>query len=349
MVPLFSLLHSALQAHFTSSITLTMTDVLQSSAVIAPHPLPFSSTFRHLTHAAAIVLALTHHYTVAVLHSRAGQPRHFSAQSQRPQQSQQDASVSDVISNLHAAYIAFVVHPCQSVHIKHNPAASTTSFSTLVLHRLPRHHPLLLGSLPHPVALPISLPTTNPKSENQLHCLPFARHPLLQAVDMNQDLSFEEALKAHLFHAALQPASPASSLASRFMLAGCGESIYSATVGAVGRFMALQDTSFVMLGQRVLGYTAVRLHYGHPDVFDGLSVRGAIGMSKASAQLNLSEDLFYGFDMMERGGRATYVPYIRYGPYHHYTPFRHQHCPHTTRAHASTPASLCSLLRCVTR
>ena len=130
---------------------------------------------------------------------------------------------------------------------------------------------------------------------------------------MNQDFSFEEALKAHLFQAALQPSSPASSLASRFVLAGCGESIYSMSVGAVGRFMALQDDSFVTLGQRVLGYTAVRLHYGHPDVFDGLSVRGGIGMSKASAQLNLSEDVFQALDMMQRGGQATYVPFIRYG------------------------------------
>ena len=306
MPALFSLLHNALHAHFTSCITLQMTDLLQSSAAVVPHPLPFSSIFQHLTHAAALVLALTQYYTVALLRCRSHQLCDSSAR-------QHGTSVSGMLSCLHEAYIELVVHPYQSVHITNNPAASTTTFSPLVLHRLPRHHPLLLGSLPHPVALPVALPTTNPKSENQLHCLPFARHPLLQAVDMNQDFTFEEALKAHLFHAALQPSSPASSLASRFMLAGCGELIYSMTVGAVGRFMALQDTSFVMLGQRVLGYTAARLHYGHPDVFDGLNVRGGVGMSKASAQLNLSEDLFYGFDMVQRGGRATYVPYIRYG------------------------------------
>ena len=310
MHPFFSLLHNTLEAHFTSSITLMMTDLLQSNATLVSSPLPFSSIFQHLIHAASIVLSLTHNYTAAVRRCRQNQQRDSSAQSQ---QAQAGRSVSAVVSKLHDAYIELVIHPYQSVHTKHNLATSAATFSPLILHRLPRHHPLLLGSLPHPVALPVALPTTNPKSENQLHCLPFARHPLLQAVDMNQSLSFEEALKAHLFHTSLQPSSPAASLASRFVLAGCGELIYSMSVGAVGRFMALQDTSFVMLGQRVLGYTAVRLHYGHPDVFDGLSVRGGIGMSKASPQLNLSEDLFFGCDMLERGGRATYVPYIRYG------------------------------------
>ena len=306
MESVYSLLRNTVQVHFTSTITWTMTELLQSSALVTPHPVPFASIFQRLAHAGAIVLALTQHYAFTLLRCRPHLLYDSSAQSQPLQQ-------SSIVSKLHQAYIELVVHPYQSVHIKHNPAATTTTFTPLVLHRLPRHHPLLLGSLPHPVVLPIALPTTNPKSENQLHCLPFARHPLLQAVDMNQDLTFEEALKVHLFHAALQPSSPASSLASRFMLAGCGETIYSMSVGAVGNFMALQDTSFVVLGQRVLGYTGVRLHYGHPDVFDGLGVRGGVGMSKASAQLNLSEDLFYGLDMMERGGQATYVPYIRYG------------------------------------
>ena len=47
--------------------------------------------------------------------------------------------------------------------------------------------------------------------------------------------------------------------------------------------MAYQDTSFVTVCARVLSYTGVRLHYGHPDVFDGGWVRGHVGRSKGSA------------------------------------------------------------------
>ena len=59
--------------------------------------------------------------------------------------------------------------------------------------------------------------------------------------------------------------------------------------------MSAQETSFVTLGQRVLANPLkVRMHYGHPDVFDRLFHLTRGGVSKASKSINLSEDIFAG-------------------------------------------------------
>jgi 1,3-beta-glucan synthase len=129
---------------------------------------------------------------------------------------------------------------------------------------------------------------------------------------MNQDFSLEEALKVRWllleFHA-----HPATDEA-RFVLVGASETIYSSNVGAVGQFMAAQDSSFVTLVQRVLNYTDARLHYGHPDFFSAEWVRyGGTGLSKAAPEKNLSEDLFFGTDARLRGQLSTHVEFVRYG------------------------------------
>lgn len=43
-----------------------------------------------------------------------------------------------------------------------------------------------------------------------------------------------------------------------------------------------------------LGLIRVRFHYGHPDVFDRIFHITRGGISKASAGINLSEDIFAG-------------------------------------------------------
>ena len=40
----------------------------------------------------------------------------------------------------------------------------------------------------------------------------------------------------------------------------------------------------------------VRLHYGHPDIFDALVLRSDTNMSKASPNINLNEDIFAGYE-----------------------------------------------------
>eukprot|EP00983_Pelagomonas_calceolata_P109342 1159548-Pelagomonas_calceolata.AAC.12 len=47
----------------------------------------------------------------------------------------------------------------------------------------------------------------------------------------------------------------------------------------------------------------VRLHYGHPDLFNKLFVMTKGGISKATRSLHLTEDVFCGCNHMLRGAR----------------------------------------------
>ncbi|XWS44452.1 hypothetical protein CRYUN_Cryun15aG0045800 [Craigia yunnanensis] len=57
----------------------------------------------------------------------------------------------------------------------------------------------------------------------------------------------------------------------------------------------------------------VRFHYGHPEIFDRIFriIRG--GISKASKTINLSEDIFAGFNSTLRGGYIVHHDYIQVG------------------------------------
>ncbi|KAB1209933.1 Callose synthase 12 [Morella rubra] len=78
--------------------------------------------------------------------------------------------------------------------------------------------------------------------------------------------------------------------------------------------MSAQETSFVTLGQRVLANPLkVRMHYGHPDVFDRFWFLTRGGISKASRVINISEDIFAGFNCTLRGGNVTHHEYIQVG------------------------------------
>ena len=83
----------------------------------------------------------------------------------------------------------------------------------------------------------------NTKPENQNHAIIFTRGRFVQAMDMNQDGYFEESLKMR-------------NLLQEFD-AGCAilgfrEHIFTGSVSSVANYMALQELSFVTLGQRVL-------------------------------------------------------------------------------------------------
>ena len=57
----------------------------------------------------------------------------------------------------------------------------------------------------------------------------------------------------------------------------------------------------------------VRFHYGHPDVFDKLFFMGRGGVSKATKGINLSEDIFAGFNAILRGSSVVFREYIQVG------------------------------------
>eukprot|EP00250_Pteridium_aquilinum_P011202 c19900_g2_i1 orf=287-6166(-) len=148
------------------------------------------------------------------------------------------------------------------------------------------------------------------KPENQNHAIIFTRGEALQAIDMNQDNYLEEALKMRNL---LQEFLVAEGRKARTIL-GMREHIFTGSVSSLAGFMSNQESSFVTIGQRVLANPLkVRFHYGHPDVFERLFHITSGGISKASKLVNLSEDIFAGFNTTMRGGNVTHHEYIQVG------------------------------------
>ncbi|KAI3812257.1 hypothetical protein L1987_16964 [Smallanthus sonchifolius] len=160
------------------------------------------------------------------------------------------------------------------------------------------------------VRLPGPLKLGEGKPENQNHALIFTRGDAVQTIDMNQDNYFEEALKMRNL---LEEYKSKYGLRKPNIL-GVRENIFTGSVSSLAWFMSAQETSFVTLGQRVLANPLkIRLHYGHPDVFDRFWFLTRGGISKASRLINLSEDIFAGFNCTLRGGNVTHHEYIQVG------------------------------------
>eukprot|EP00250_Pteridium_aquilinum_P011201 c19900_g1_i1 orf=712-6561(-) len=148
------------------------------------------------------------------------------------------------------------------------------------------------------------------KAENQNHAIIFTRGEALQAIDMNQDYYLEEALKMRNL---LQEFVQEEGVGSPSIL-GVREHIFTGSVSSLAGFMSNQESSFVTIVQRVLANPLkVRFHYGHPDVFDRLFHLSRGGISKASCTINLSEDIFAGFNTILRRGNITHHEYIQVG------------------------------------
>ncbi|XP_052193057.1 callose synthase 2-like [Diospyros lotus] len=148
------------------------------------------------------------------------------------------------------------------------------------------------------------------KPENQNHAIIFTRGEGLQTIDMNQDNYMEEAFKMRNL---LQEFLKKHGVRTPTIL-GLREHIFTGSVSSLAWFMSNQETSFVTIGQRLLANPLkVRFHYGHPDVFDRLFHLTRGGVSKASRVINLSEDIFAGFNSTLRGGNVTHHEYIQVG------------------------------------
>ncbi|GMP41984.1 hypothetical protein CsSME_00011891 [Camellia sinensis var. sinensis] len=148
------------------------------------------------------------------------------------------------------------------------------------------------------------------KPENQNHAIIFTRGEGLQTIDMNQDNYMEEAFKMRNL---LQEFLKKHGVRNPTIL-GLREHIFTGSVSSLAWFMSKQETSFVTIGQRLLANPLkVRFHYGHPDVFDRLFHLTRGGVSKASKTINLSEDIFAGFNSTLRGGNVTLHEYIQVG------------------------------------
>ncbi|KAK0588619.1 hypothetical protein LWI29_003248 [Acer saccharum] len=148
------------------------------------------------------------------------------------------------------------------------------------------------------------------KPENQNHAIIFTRGEALQTIDMNQDNYFEEAFKMrNVLEEFLK-----SSGKRQPTILGLREHIFTGSVSSLAWFMSNQETSFVTIGQRILANPLrVRFHYGHPDIFERIFHITRGGISKASKIINLSEDIFAGYNSTLRGGYITHHEYIQVG------------------------------------
>ncbi|PSR95380.1 Callose synthase, partial [Actinidia chinensis var. chinensis] len=147
------------------------------------------------------------------------------------------------------------------------------------------------------------------KPENQNHAIIFTRGEGLQTIDMNQDNYMEEALKMRNL---LQEFLKKRDGVRYPTILGLREHIFTGSVSSLAWFMSNRETSFVTIGQRLLADPLkVRFHYGHPDVFDRLFHLTRGGVSKASKTINLSEDIFAGFNSTLREGNVTHHEYIQ--------------------------------------
>ncbi|VAH60981.1 unnamed protein product [Triticum turgidum subsp. durum] len=72
------------------------------------------------------------------------------------------------------------------------------------------------------------------------------------------------------------------------------------------------STNVRKVGRSTLAWM-VRFHYGHPDIFDRLFHITRGGISKASKTINLSEDIFSGFNSTMREGNITHHEYMQVG------------------------------------
>lgn len=172
---------------------------------------------------------------------------------------------------------------------------------------LPRKFPLRLGQKDY---------QTQGKASNQLNGLFFASGHFVQAMDCNMGAFVGECFKVP--HALRLFYGPAGSVvaADRSMVQcrylGFREFIFTSREGCVGRQHAAAEWTFGTIYQRFLSGLGARMHYGHPDFVDGFWARNRGGMSKCSPVVNLSEDIFAGYNVRMREERSPHTDLLEF-------------------------------------
>ena len=157
----------------------------------------------------------------------------------------------------------------------------------------------------HRIRLPGHAIVGEGKPENQNLGMALATGMYVQTIDMNQDAHLAEALKLR---------NVLAQFTGNTRLVGFPEQMITDRSGSVASFAALSEQVFGTIVQRFMAKPLnVRFHYGHPDVWDLTWVRGNGGVSKASKQLHLSEDIFGGVNLVLRGGRVKYLGFKMVG------------------------------------
>ncbi|KAF8043311.1 hypothetical protein BT93_A1603 [Corymbia citriodora subsp. variegata] len=208
--------------------------------------------------------------------------------------------------NTRAEEILNLMKDNEALRVAYVDEVSTEYYSVLVKYDRQRQKEVEL----YRVQLPGPLKLGEEKPENQNHALIFTRGDAVQTIDMNQDNYFEEALKMRNL---LEEFKTYYGIRKPTIL-GVREHIFTGSVSSLAWFMSAQEMGSVTLGQRVLANPLkVRMHYGRSDVLDRFWFLSRGGISKASGVINISEDIFAGFNCTLRGGKVTHHEYIQVG------------------------------------
>lgn len=161
------------------------------------------------------------------------------------------------------------------------------------------------------------------KSDNQNHAIIFYRGEYIQLIDANQDNYLEECLKIRSVLAEFEemstdnvsPYTPglASTAKAPVAILGAREYIFSENIGILGDVAAGKEQTFGTLFARTLAQIGGKLHYGHPDLLNGIFMTTRGGVSKAQKGLHLNEDIYAGITALLRGGRIKHCEYYQCG------------------------------------
>eukprot|EP00445_Apocalathium_hangoei_P014980 CAMPEP_0203882886 /NCGR_PEP_ID=MMETSP0359-20131031/27033_1 /ASSEMBLY_ACC=CAM_ASM_000338 /TAXON_ID=268821 /ORGANISM="Scrippsiella Hangoei, Strain SHTV-5" /LENGTH=2228 /DNA_ID=CAMNT_0050802995 /DNA_START=128 /DNA_END=6814 /DNA_ORIENTATION=+ len=172
-----------------------------------------------------------------------------------------------------------------------------------VLEVLPRKFPLRLGQGDY---------KTQGKACNQLNGLRFATGHYVQALDCNMGTFIGEAFKVPYILRTFMPLDQEDRSAPRCRYLGFREYIYTGREGTVGKCHAAAEWTFGTINQRFLSGLGIRMHYGHPDFLDGFWARNRGGMSKSSPVVNLSEDIFAGYNVRLREEASPHIDALEF-------------------------------------
>jgi hypothetical protein len=152
---------------------------------------------------------------------------------------------------------------------------------------------------------------TQGKTGNQRLALLFSSGEFVQAMDANMGSFIGEAFKVPFVLKRFHPSSlPRDQVAKRIY--GFRENIFTLTHGIIGDMNAVSEWSFGTITQRVAAWLGVRMHYGHPDFIDSYYARTRGSVSKASPHINLSEDIFLGFNVKNRGEKNDHSDFLEW-------------------------------------
>ena len=140
------------------------------------------------------------------------------------------------------------------------------------------------------------------KSDNQNSALIFYRGEYIQVIDSNQDNYIEECLKIKSLLNEFEEMNLDVSFGyttehpdtSSVAIVGAREFIFSQNIGILGDIAAAKEQTFGTLFARTMGEIGSKLHYGHPDLLNGIFMTTRGGISKAQRGLHLNEDIYAG-------------------------------------------------------